>query len=443
MTVDESDDVDITFHELDVVRWEEIVIDASALEVDADCLDEFRRRMQETLEKTESRTLALRVRIVGQSPIHDTISARPQSFRGDIRAIANDYGEARTWIEKVKIHTKPCDSGITAHGTDDAMAELAGVIESLTEDESSLVELLEQLEPLRAKLPAEFWDGKEDQQLMDLASLKSTVKQAYPALASRLHKTEGGMMRIDRLELRAFGPFTDHILDLSKGNQGLHVIYGPNEAGKSSALRAITQMFYGIPARSTDDFVHQKTQMRIGAMLRNGKDCLNFVRRKGTKSTLRDEQDDKIIDETDLLTFLGGLDEDTFGTVFGLHHDQLVEGGRMILDGKGNIGQALFAASAGLSGLRTAIASLQEETGELFKPSASKPRINAAISEFKNKKKELKDLQLRPEEWVRIDKALTDAQAERELIEGTIKSFQASKHRLERISEAIPLGGET
>ena len=49
-------------------------------------------------------------------------------------------------------------------------------------------------------------------------------------------------MKILELRLTAFGPFTGRVLDLSSGNQGLHVIFGPNEAGKSSALRAFRGM---------------------------------------------------------------------------------------------------------------------------------------------------------------------------------------------------------
>ena len=248
-------------------------------------------------------------------------------------------------------------------------------------------------------------------------------------------------MRIDRLHLLAFGPFTNHVINLSSGKEGFHVIYGPNEAGKSSALRAITQMLYGIPARSTDDFVHQKTQMRIGATVRNGSETLDFVRRKGIKSTLRDSQDQKSIDESELEAFLDGLDEDTFRTVFGLHHEQLVEGGRMILEGQGNIGQALFAASAGLSGLRRVMTSLQDEIGGLFKPAAAKPRINAAISNFKEKKRRIKELQLRPEKWSEVDQALTDAQDKRKETESAIKQLCSGRNRLKRVADAVPLIG--
>ena len=55
-------------------------------------------------------------------------------------------------------------------------------------------------------------------------------------------------MKILELALHAFGPFTDAVLDLSAGQEGLHLIYGPNEAGKSSALRALRQALFGIPA---------------------------------------------------------------------------------------------------------------------------------------------------------------------------------------------------
>ena len=63
-------------------------------------------------------------------------------------------------------------------------------------------------------------------------------------------------MKILQLNLIAFGPFNETLLDLSEGEEGLHIVYGPNEAGKSSALRGLRQLLYGIPERSYDDFLH-------------------------------------------------------------------------------------------------------------------------------------------------------------------------------------------
>ena len=40
-------------------------------------------------------------------------------------------------------------------------------------------------------------------------------------------------MKLVRLLLQAFGPFTNKVVDFSTGPTDLHLIYGPNEAGKS------------------------------------------------------------------------------------------------------------------------------------------------------------------------------------------------------------------
>jgi len=67
-------------------------------------------------------------------------------------------------------------------------------------------------------------------------------------------------MKILQLNLLAFGPFTDTVLNLNEGHEGLHIIYGLNEAGKSSSLRALLQLLYGI--RTPDDFRHPYSKLR-------------------------------------------------------------------------------------------------------------------------------------------------------------------------------------
>ena len=78
-------------------------------------------------------------------------------------------------------------------------------------------------------------------------------------------------MKILELRLTAFGRFTDTALDLSGGGDvgGLRIVYGPNEAGKSTSLRALRSFFYGIESRSDDNFKHAYGDMRIGATLRH------------------------------------------------------------------------------------------------------------------------------------------------------------------------------
>ena len=94
-------------------------------------------------------------------------------------------------------------------------------------------------------------------------------------------------MKLLRFDLTAFGPFTGRVLDLGAGREGLHVLFGRNEAGKSSALRALHAVLYGIPGQTSDGFIHSYADLRLGAHLRaaSGKE-IEFTRRKGNKGTL-------------------------------------------------------------------------------------------------------------------------------------------------------------
>ena len=44
-------------------------------------------------------------------------------------------------------------------------------------------------------------------------------------------------MRLAKLYLKAFGPYTERVIELDASGASLHLLYGPNEAGKSSLLR--------------------------------------------------------------------------------------------------------------------------------------------------------------------------------------------------------------
>ncbi|MEZ5599737.1 MAG: AAA family ATPase [Candidatus Competibacteraceae bacterium] len=88
-------------------------------------------------------------------------------------------------------------------------------------------------------------------------------------------------MKIEHLYLKAFGAFSERRLDFT-GGPDFHVIYGPNEAGKSTTLRALIGLLFGIEERTADDFVHSKPNLRIGAALATADaGRLAIMRRKG------------------------------------------------------------------------------------------------------------------------------------------------------------------
>lgn len=73
-------------------------------------------------------------------------------------------------------------------------------------------------------------------------------------------------MKLVKLYLTAFGPFTERVLDFGSTAQSMVLVYGPNEAGKSAMLRAISDLRFGIPLHSKDNLIHAHADMRLGGV---------------------------------------------------------------------------------------------------------------------------------------------------------------------------------
>lgn len=246
-------------------------------------------------------------------------------------------------------------------------------------------------------------------------------------------------MRILELNLKAYGPFTNKVLDLSGGQPGLHVIYGQNEAGKSATLRAIHALLYGISGNTSDNFLHDYTLLRVGGRLRlsDGAEAV-FFRRKGNKNTLLDAND-KALDETALAKFLCGVSEGAFASLFGIDHDELVKGGQQMVAGGGNLGENLFAAGMGLAGLHDILNNLEAQENELFKPTGRTPRINGLIATYKDAQRQVADLSLSGRDWATHDESFRNARAELASVSEQMVRLNAEKNRLARLQKAIPL----
>jgi uncharacterized protein YhaN len=245
-------------------------------------------------------------------------------------------------------------------------------------------------------------------------------------------------MEIQELNLMAFGPFTDRVLEFSKSGSGLHIVYGPNEAGKSSSLRGLKGLLFGIPVKTTDNFLHENKSMRIAATLgcASGQ-ALTFVRRKGNKSTLL-APDGSQLDDAALLPYLHGVSAEIFQMLFGIDHETLVQGGQEILEQKGEIGQALFAASMGSASLHAALEQLETESDALFKPRGSTQTVNGYLKEYADCQKAIKETSLSSREWTEKRKVLERTDNELEAVKETLLESKAERNRLRRIQKALP-----
>ncbi|MGB6176595.1 MAG: AAA family ATPase [Methylocella sp.] len=242
-------------------------------------------------------------------------------------------------------------------------------------------------------------------------------------------------MRIQRLDLLRYGRFTDTHLALPASDSDIHIVFGPNEAGKSTALSAIEDLLFGIANNSPYNFVHDYGSMRIGAVLENGGKTLEIRRRKGHRDTLLTADEVPIAGGTGALApFLAGADQAFFTRMFSLDHERLRKGGREILEAKDEVGQMLFSAGAGLSGLRDRLKALTEEADGLWASRrAAHRKYYQVLDRLDAAEKALRDHTVTASKWQEVKRAFDDAQEAYNALEKQNEEISREQRKLSRI----------
>jgi uncharacterized protein YhaN len=255
-------------------------------------------------------------------------------------------------------------------------------------------------------------------------------------------------MRLERLQIPAFGPFTDLDLRFPAAGGDLHVIHGPNEAGKSSLLRAIRDLLFGIHGHSPDNFLHDYKQLRIrGEIVSRAGVKLAFQRRKGNKNTLLDADGHPLPDHA-LAPFLGSVDQAYFTTMFGLGARELREGAEQLLRGEGAMGQALFSASMGGAPVQRVLAALTEEAEGYYRGRATTGvSIRPAATAHRECLRRSREAAVSPEAWEKIERDLGEAWREKAQLEAGLQGILRELEWISRCEDALPtvgrLGEET
>ncbi len=203
-------------------------------------------------------------------------------------------------------------------------------------------------------------------------------------------------MRIERLDLTRYGRFSDYAIDFGprpESGPDFHVVYGLNEAGKSTAAAAILDLLFGIDDRSAYGAAkgrasvpnwHAYNAMRIGARLELNGSPVEVARLKRDKASLVD-RDNLAFDESAIKGELGGMNREAFRMMFSLDDESLEKGGKEILASGGDLGRLLFSASAGLAEMSGRLDALRERADRFYKP-------RGRITELAEKKKALETL---------------------------------------------------
>ena len=236
--------------------------------------------------------------------------------------------------------------------------------------------------------------------------------------------------------------FEDATLDFGDGG-GLHVIYGANEAGKTTALAAMSDLLFGIDERTPFNFRFEYGKLRIGAKLvKSNGERIEFKRRKARAGTLVSlSQPETTFPDAIITPFLGGIDRDQFHLMFGLDQNRLRIGGRRMLDPHGNFAHALFAAGTGLESVNAVLTELEEEIKRLgsLVDRRSKGEIWSAIERFTSAISVKRSDMIVPENYLATEKARDDAAANRIEVDEQLKGLRARRNFLERGRRVAPI----
>ena len=191
-------------------------------------------------------------------------------------------------------------------------------------------------------------------------------------------------MRLRRLVLSRYGMFTDHALDFGERNDDgpdLHLVYGLNEAGKSTALASFLDLLFGIEQQSRYSFLHGYEAMRIESDLEIDGKVHRLARIRKKSESLVDEHGRPVADGV-LVHALGGMTREAYRAMFSLDDETLEEGGEEILRSEGDLGRLLFASSAGLVELTRGLKHVRRGAEEFHRTKARRTKLRDLKTEL-------------------------------------------------------------
>lgn len=198
-------------------------------------------------------------------------------------------------------------------------------------------------------------------------------------------------MRIEKLHIYGYGKLENVEMDLSL----LTVLYGENEAGKSTIRSFMKSILFGFPTRGQRRYEPKEGGKYGGAMTvqteKYGRLKIERLPKTASGEVTVYFEDGKTGGEEILNDILSGMNESLFESIFSFDMHGLQNIHQL---GEADIGNYLFSASAvGSDALLQLDKKLEKEMDQRFKPSGRKPEINVSLQEMKKLEEKMKEWQ--------------------------------------------------
>lgn len=241
-------------------------------------------------------------------------------------------------------------------------------------------------------------------------------------------------MRFERLTVERFGHFESLDIDMS-GGPGLVVIYGPNEAGKTTLLRALHGLLFGVDERTPYAFEYDYRAIALRAVLRDSAgQRLHVTRLKKRKDSLagslHSDAGETPLDAARFARYFGAITEELYRAIFGFSHADLQQGSDVLQ--VAGLSELLGGGALGGSAekIRGALAGLQGEAEGLFKAKGKNPAINRGLTQLRDARHALRDAMFVQPQYAALTTDLSAARDQADAAELELARLREREARL-------------
>ncbi len=244
-------------------------------------------------------------------------------------------------------------------------------------------------------------------------------------------------MKLAQLHIENFGVYHGRTFEFG---EGLQVIYGPNEAGKSTLLNVLRHAFFGFPHRNPYGAARSDKPVAVSGRMRlaDGRN-VKFRRQKGMPDhvTGEIERERTELDGARLGSLLGGAHDELFRHIFAFSLEELAAGEKSLSDA--GMSEALYGGGiGGLDQFLKVRGDLEESHKGLFNSRGRKGEINQLLTRLAEVSNEYKAATLKPRDLDQLRDSLEEVQGSIERIREGQDLLRAKLHRLERLKDALP-----
>ncbi|MFC4619079.1 AAA family ATPase [Camelliibacillus cellulosilyticus] len=239
-------------------------------------------------------------------------------------------------------------------------------------------------------------------------------------------------MRILSVYIDRFGQFNQWTVEFPDEN--FSIVYGPNEAGKSTLVTFMSCILFGFPRKADlEPYLSDSEKSDVGGRItvRISKlgdvTIVRYRRGNGGKATVY-LADGSQADESQLKEWLGGLNRELFAAIFSFDLNGLNGIDRLHWD---DLNRFLFSAGmVGSSKIFEVEDALEKKIAGLFKPSGRVPEINQLLTEIKALNAKMKHWDEEMNQYLelkkkreRLNDELEKRVMERQALEGKQRAF--------------------